>query len=103
MGKKNPCQGKHREFGNVSKTQGIWFAQFVNSLNIMMKDISIFATKISNFYLSFKSAKSVLCVGIVTNHVNWHRENLQSDGENTGNMKIHIEWVPCKLYMIPSI
>ena len=21
-----PCQGKHREFGNFAKTQGIWFA-----------------------------------------------------------------------------
>ena len=24
---------------------------------------------------------------IVTNHVNWHREGLQSDRENTGNLK----------------
>ena len=23
MAKKNPCQGKHREFGNFAKTQGI--------------------------------------------------------------------------------
>ena len=23
--KKHPCQGKHREFGNIAKTQGIWF------------------------------------------------------------------------------
>ena len=34
---------------------------------------------------------------IVTNYVNWHRENLQSDGENTGNLKIQFEWVPCIL------
>ena len=32
MAQKNPCQGKHREFGNFAKTQGIWFAQVVNSL-----------------------------------------------------------------------
>ena len=36
---------------------------------------------------------------IVTNHVNWHRENLQSDmeknWENTGNLKMKFEWVPC--------
>ena len=32
---------------------------------------------------------------IVTNHVNWHRENLLSDRENTGNLKTHFEWVPC--------
>ena len=42
MAKKNPCHGKHREFGNFAKTQGIWFAQVVNSL--------------------IKSAKSVLCM-----------------------------------------
>ena len=24
----------------------------------------------------------------VTNYVNWHRENLRSDRENTGNLKI---------------
>ena len=29
-GKKNPCQGNHREFGNFAKTQGIWFTQVVN-------------------------------------------------------------------------
>ena len=43
----NPCQGKDREFGNFAKTQGIWFAQNVNSLILKVKDISIFATKIS--------------------------------------------------------
>ena len=31
---------------------------------------------------------------IVTNHVNWHRENLRSDRENTGNSKTQFEWVP---------
>ena len=31
---------------------------------------------------------------IVTNHVNWHRENLQSDRENTGNSQMQFEWVP---------
>ena len=33
---------------------------------------------------------------ILTNYVNWHRENLRSDSENTGNLKIQFEWVPCK-------
>ena len=32
IAKKNPCQGKHREFENFAKTQGILFAQVVNSL-----------------------------------------------------------------------
>ena len=43
------CQGEHREFGNFTKTQGIWFAQVVNSLTLKVKDISIFAAKIPNF------------------------------------------------------
>ena len=43
--KQNPCQGKHREFGNFVKTQGIWFAQVVNSLILKVKSIPIFAAK----------------------------------------------------------
>ena len=34
---------------------------------------------------------------IVTNHVNWHTENLQSDREETenkGDLKMKFEWVP---------
>ena len=45
-GKINPCQGKHREFGNFAERQGILFAQVVNSLILNVKDISIFAAKI---------------------------------------------------------
>ena len=52
MAKKNPCKGKHRAFGNVAKTQGIWFAQVVNSLILKVKYISIFAAKISNVLLN---------------------------------------------------
>ena len=48
--KKNPCQGKHREFGNFAKTQGILFAQVVNSLILKVKDTAIFAVKISIFF-----------------------------------------------------
>ena len=29
---------------------------------------------------------------ILTNHVNWHKENLRSDRENTGTLKIQFEW-----------
>ena len=29
---------------------------------------------------------------IVTNHVNWHKENLQADRENTGNLKMQFEY-----------
>ena len=48
-----PCQRKDRGFGNFAKTQGkqgIWFAQVVNSLILKVKDISIFAAKIFNFF-----------------------------------------------------
>ena len=61
MVKKIPCQGKHREFENfvktqgkhrefclnTGKTQGILFAQVVNSLILKVKDTVIFAAKIS--------------------------------------------------------
>ena len=47
MATKNPCQGKHGEFGNFAETQGIWFAQVVNSLILNVKVISLFAAKIS--------------------------------------------------------
>ena len=49
MAKRIPCQGKHREFGNVIKAQGILFAQVLNSLILKVKDIAIFAAKISFF------------------------------------------------------
>ena len=57
MAKQNPCQGKHREFGNFAKTQGILFDQVINSLIFQkVKDIAIFAAYIVH--------------AIATNHVN---------------------------------
>ena len=44
-GQTNPCQGIHRDFGNIAKTQGIWFSHYVNSLILKVKDILIFAAK----------------------------------------------------------
>ena len=32
---------------------------------------------------------------IVTNHINWHRDNLRLDTKNTGNLKMNFEWLPC--------
>ena len=49
--KKNPYQGKHGEFGNFAKTQGILFAQVVDSLNLTVKYIVIFDVKVSNSIL----------------------------------------------------
>ena len=43
MTKKSLCQGKHRESGHFAKTQGILFAQGVNSLILKVKNIAIFA------------------------------------------------------------
>ena len=41
-------QGIWKVCQNTGKTQGIWFAQVVNSLILKVKDILIFAMKISN-------------------------------------------------------
>ena len=89
MAKKIPCWGTHREFGNFAKTQG----KVVNSLVLKIQGISKFAAKIFQQNLKLdKSAKSVSCVYvIVTNHINWHRENLPSNRENTGNLKLQFE------------
>ena len=63
MAKKNPCQGKHREFGNFVKTQGILLAQVVNVLILKVNDIAIVAPKKSIFFQKLdRSAKSVLCM-----------------------------------------
>ena len=51
-GQKNPCQEKQEIWKlcqNTGKTQGIWFAQLINSLILKVKDITIFAVKISKF------------------------------------------------------
>ena len=76
MAKKNPGQGKHREFENLiktqgkhrefclntGKTQGILLAQVVNVLILKVKDISIVAAKLFFFQKLDRSAKSVLCM-----------------------------------------
>ena len=41
------CQGKHREFGNFAKTQGILWAQVINVLILNVSDI---AAKYSIFF-----------------------------------------------------
>ena len=74
MAKKNPCQGKHREFGNFIKTQGILSKHRENTGNfisssckcsdsIKVKDIAIVAAKVSIFFQKLhRSTKSVLCM-----------------------------------------
>ena len=59
--KRNPCQGRRSEFGSFAKTQGILFAQVVNSLILKKQDIAIFATK------SLKShSEGVRVVGLIS-------------------------------------
>ena len=56
MAKKKSCNGKHREFGNVVKTnvktQGILFAQVINSL--ILKDSKEYCDICRNFFLFFQ-------------------------------------------------
>ena len=72
------------------------FAQVVNSLILK---VEVFATKIPNsfFEAGYVYQLSLVYV-IVTTHVNWHMENLQSDRgekkENTGNLKMKFEGYP---------
>ena len=80
------------EFGNFAKTQGILFAKVVNSMILKIQDIAIIAAKFSKF------SKLVLHIyEIVTNFLNWHRDNFQSNRENTGTKQIGFEWGPCRL------
>ena len=74
-----------KQIGNFAKTQEILFAQVVNSLILKVKDTAIFAAKISIFFpRSWIGLPSQFCYVIVTNDVNWYRENLRLDRENTG-------------------
>ena len=58
---KIPCLGKHGGFGGFAKTQGILFAQVVNSLIPKVKDISKSAVKMSIFFLGLISLPSQFC------------------------------------------
>ena len=88
----NRCQGKHREFGNFVKAQGkqgILSKHRVNTGNGFCSSGKCSDSK-SKGHCDICRKKSVC----VTNYVNWHRENLWSDRENSGNLKIQFEWVP---------
>ena len=81
--KKVPCQGKHREFDDFAKRQGISIAQVIPSL-------------ILNNYTEHCSQYCV-CVTI---HVDRHRENVQLDRESTGNLKVLFEWCPDGVFLL---
>ena len=86
MGKINLCHGKYRELRHFAKTQGILFAQ-VEKFLYSIRYCAIRHQSFSKIVYDIVSIK-------VTNHVNWHRKNLQSDIEITGNLKILFEWGP---------
>ena len=69
--KEIPCRGKHREIGNFAKTQGILFAQVVHSLIIKVKDILIFAAKISIFFEAGYVCQVSFVYVVVTDHIYW--------------------------------
>ena len=108
MATKNPCQGKHKEFWkscqNTGKTQGICFAQVVNFLILKVKDISIFDTKISKKISKLDKSAKCLC--------NSHKSRKLAQGkfangqrknrENTENLKMQFQWVPCKSELPPN-
>ena len=47
--------GENREFLNFAKTQGLLVAQVVNSLILKLKNIAIFAAKISKSWIGLTS------------------------------------------------
>ena len=81
---KKKIPGIHREFGNLAKTQG------------KRREFGLLSCKFPDsngkryFNICLSEAGKVCQVSfvyvIVTNHVNWHRENLRLDRENTGNL-----------------
>ena len=75
----------------ICQNTGNFFPQVVTSLILKVKDILKMSFVFKVCQVSFVSV-------IVTNHVNWHKENLRSgrktNRENTGNLKMQFEWVP---------
>ena len=105
MTKKNPCQGKQgiwkfcRNTANREKTENFVCSscRFPDSkgkeyCNTCRHNFNVF---LDDGYICQVSLVYV----IVTHHINWHRENLRSDRENTGNFKMQFEWGPCIKYI----
>ena len=74
MAKNVPCQRKHREI--LPKTEGIFFAQVVNSMILQIQDYCEICSEILEFF------KVSLPYEISANIGHWHRGNFQSDREN---------------------
>ena len=109
MAKTNPCQGEHREFHNFVKTQGKRREFCLNTefckLSCKCSDskskgyCDSCRKKIHFFSRSWIGLPSQFCV------CNTHKLCKLAQGkfavrqgkyrENTGNLKIQFEWVPC--------
>ena len=82
---KRSTQGKHREFGKFCQNAGNLVCsscKFPDSKGIRYLDICH-----ENSQILFESGyvyQVSLVYVIVTNYVNWHRKNLQSDGKTQG-------------------
>ena len=99
---KKSLSGKTKEIckfcQNTRETQGILFAQDVNSLILKVKDSAIFAMTIPIFSRSWIGLPSQFCV------CNSHKLSKLAQGkfavgqgknrENIGNLKMQFEWVP---------
>ena len=63
MAKRNPLSGKTQGIWKFCQNTGTLFAQVANSLILKVKDMAIFAAKISIFFQKLDgSAKAVLCM-----------------------------------------
>ena len=94
-----PCQGKHREFGTFVKTQGKHREFGLLKLILKVKDISIFAAKSFLFFFKAVCQVSFLYKGNSHKSCKLAQEKFAVgqgiNKENTGNLKMQFEWVPC--------
>ena len=94
MAKNKSMSEKTQGIWKICQTQGIWFAQVVNSMILKVKDILIFAAK--NSKLDKSARKCCVC--------NYHKSHKFAQGkfavgqgknrESMGNLKMQYEWVP---------
>ena len=77
-------QGIWKFCQNTGKTQGIWFAQVVNSLMLKVKDISVFAAKISLFFRRIWKRQFCVC--------NSHKPRKLAQGKFTVKQGKHREF-----------
>ena len=85
-GLKYPCQGKHKEFKNLAKTQD-FFCSSCTFPDYKVQGIVIFAAKISGF------EKSVLQMELL--QISGKQGKFPVGQGNTGNLQIRFQWGSC--------